>query len=388
MLPLYRNSLAIMTWMFNTVVETFRDLVYLPYLIIFSVDDHIPIDTIRMKFDQFPVWLESKLRASSREELLELDDSLTKFNDTIASMHAFSVSIRSGASAHNTSQQSNKLIKIGDLIDQVRPAYALKSRSGAIGSSHSQGQLLPSTLPDSNSLTDFISRTRVQLKLIEDLAFSKKSEVGGKNHKGGKGAASGRTGTASNSGAYSMGTGGGAFNSSSFSDGKKGSEINFIRTAVRTASNQLADIELRMKGCESTLTYFAEIKALVSRPLHDCTVRIRSLPLLSEMRSALDAEYEVLRKVDEQYNIARRADLLVEAAVLKSEVGMLESVAERSLEGIRAVFSDDFIAAVQNSDSADDLMESTSFLFGQWFGELLGYMRLPLAELLKGCTRE
>jgi hypothetical protein len=311
-----------------------------------------------MKFDRYVYWLETKLLSVSQAELSEFNSVLDMLVERLAILKSVSSQCRSSMIVYNNSAQVNRVYKLYDSVDALGEPYLPGRLFVSLGSCP-----ISSLLPDLDIINDMVLQGRLRLKAIDEMATSKKNDV--VKFKGSKTATSNRSET------------------------KKAVEISSLRTEIRNVSDLIEKLAVVSAKNTAVLGYFSQIKQAVHYPLHALSLRIRSLPPISESTAHVDHELEVLHKVDAAYNAVRRAPVLVSAAVASREAAYIEDAAEGALAGLRHLGNEEVyqvLVHLAGIEAGTAVAAEAAGEVPEWLYNLRRMAALPTASILHFCT--
>ena len=315
-----------------------------------------PIETapLHIKFDRYVYWLETKLSSISCAELSELDSIIDQLFENIVTLKGISTHCRATMITYNTSQV-NRIHKLYDQIDSLAEPYL----SGRLFVSVNGGKYsITSLLPDSDVLKDMIVDNKAKLKSIEEIAASKKTDV--VKFKPSK------------------------LSTSNRSESKKANEMQTIRNEVKNIFLLLEQLSVKVEAHHSVLKYFGQLKLAVHFPLQALSTHLRSLPPLAETSAQLDHDLQALNKVDAYYTMLRRADVLVQAAVITHEAGQIEALVRDSTDWIKLLSEKEFFQLIYDASKENSSPDNNL----NWSVHLRKFCQLPLTDLLSLCGSE
>jgi hypothetical protein len=334
------------------------------FVVSFSGTNNDASSPLVLKFDRYVYWLETKLLSTSHDELHELDDTLDILMDRTALLKNMSTQCRASMIVYN-SAQTNRIYKMFEQIDALEEPYIVGRLFVSSGD-----QPVSSLLPDFDILSEIVGKYRSKLKAIDEIAASKKNDA--IKFKSTKTVTSSR------------------------GDTKRAADIPSIRSEVRSILLLLDKLAAESQSKSSILRYFGQIKQWVHFPLQSLSFKLRSLPSLNEASGHVQREHDALHRADDQYNTARRADILAAAAQAFREACYIENTAEDSLSAVRLLGNDevyqvlcqvcsDDSPTLIHQDSIADEMEMDSGV-PAWLYNLRRMAEQPTASVLSICA--
>lgn len=333
--------------MFNSIVEA----VYEQFLFITGP---VPTAPLQIKFDRFVYWLETKLNSVSAAELSELNNITDQLTESIASLKGMSAHCRA-TMVLNNSTQANRIHKLYDHIDSLFDPYSPGRLFIGVSIINGTKYTITSLLPDMDVLRDVIADNKAKLKLIEEIASSKKTEV--VKFKTSK------------------------LTTSNRSENKKTNEIQMIRTEVRSVQALLDQLTVEVERQHSVLKYFGQLKHVVHFPLQALSTHLRSLPPLAETSAQLEHDLQALNSVNSFYSMVRSVDILAQAAASTQEAAHIEKAVQDEVSWLRLLADKELLSMMYESSRSFVPVDGNA----NWAVYLRKFCQLALSDLLTLC---
>lgn len=314
----------------------------------------VPTSPQQIKFDRYVYWLETKLNSISAAELSELNNIADQLTESILSLKGMSTHCRATMILNNATQ-ANRIHKLYDHIDALYEPYSPGRLF--IGASIINGTkyTITSLLPDVDVLKDVIADSKGKLKLIEEIASSKKTEV--VKFKTSK------------------------LSTSNRSENKKANEIQMIRTEVRNVLALLDQLAAEVEKQHSVLKYFGQLKHVVHFPLQALSIHLRSLPPLAETSAQLDHDLQALNTVNTFYTMVRSDEVLVQAAAATHEATHIEQLVQDEVHWLRLLADKELLSMIYELGKTFATVDGNL----NWAVHLRKFCQLSLSDLLTLC---
>jgi hypothetical protein len=325
----------------------------------------------QLQLTEYVNWLEIRLLAVSDFELLEFNELVDLLFTSITTLKCIGSMSRVSHSGL-PSGQANKVLKMLDHIEALSEPYET-SLSGKLYVNNNKPDLV-SHLPDFESIKEMVSKNKAALKIIDEIASSKKAET--VKFKGSKPMAS-----------------------SNRSETKRLGELMSIKNEARNAQFLLDKLVVEVGKKLSILNYFGQIKLLVHIPVRNLLSKRETLPSLKEYTDQIEAELDAVRQVEQVYNETRAAAVLANAATASYEAGFIENVIGQSAECLRYLNREEVFAIISAHNQIKDESERAAITNSHenpevvqvkedWIAGLAKFVVLSVPDLMTTCIDE
>jgi len=331
-----------------------------------------------IKFDQFIAWFENSVLMVSKAELHRLNRSLDDITDGVLYLKRLSVEYRNSLLSIQPSNNqapsigsSNRILKLYDHIDSLTvPFIAGRLYSSHLHDTSESGRKdvvyhVTSLLPDYDVLKDYSNDLKHKLKILDEMASSRKNDST-KNKAGSKG--------------------GGAVPAAAAST----HNTSVIKDEVKMLQSALEQLIMEISKKVLVLRYFRRLKLSIHPPIQKLSLKMMKLPSLTDISKHLDEEYHNLKSADELYANMKSTECLVRVKRLQMELLHLEEVLMeayqplkrigRSLAQSLAAFIDVSTELGSDDDSNNNCSRS------HWLEDLSSLHGLSTADILRQLT--
>ena len=313
-----------------------------------------------IKFDQFIAWFESTVLMVSKVELHRMNSSLDDITDGVLYLKRLSEEYRSSLLSSQQPAPSNRILKLYDHIDSLPiPFVAGRLYSSNLRDNNESGRKdvvyhVTSLLPDYDVLKDYASDMRHRLKILDEMASSRKNDS-----------------TKSKAGTKAAPTVA-SHNTSAIKE-----EVKMMQSALE----QLA-VEINRKLL--VLRYFQQLKVAIHPPIQKLSLKMMKLPSLTDISKHLDEEYHNLKSADELYANMKSTESLVRVRRLQAELLHLEEVLLEAYHPLQRI--DRSLALGLSTLKVPTELSDGSGTSSDWLEDLSRLHCLSTADILRQLT--
>eukprot|EP01039_Chlorochromonas_danica_P006632 gene6632-7325_t len=239
--------------------------------------------------------LDEVLLGSSWVELQPFLAALDLCDQKLSSLKSLGMECRTNGIGL-TATQSVRVTRLCDVIDSLAKWQWRMTLTADLSP-----VTITSSLPDYDTVQTYLTKIRAKLRLIEEMASSKKNE-----------GIRFRPTTSTNTPKTT----------------KRIFDLSAIRAQVIDLLESIDAIEqsLQVPTVNSCLTLFSELKQSIHKAVQETVHNLQALPSLQTIEDALTIQMETLKQHEAQYNEARKADRLVRMARTRREMIAIEDV--------------------------------------------------------------
>lgn len=319
-----------------------------------------------IKFDQFIAWFESTVLMVSKAELHRLNSSLDDITDGVIYLKRLSAEYRSSLLSSQQPAPSNRILKLYDHIDSLSiPFVAGRLYSSHLRDSSEGGRKdvvyhVTSLLPDYDILKDYTTDVRHRLKILDEMASSRKND-----------SAKSKAGTKAGGAASTVAS----HNTSAIKE-----EVKMMQSALEQL---VAEISKKLL----VLRYFQQLKVAIHPPIQKLSLKMMKLPSLTDISKHLDDEYHNLKSADELYINMKSTESLLRVRRLQAELLHLEEVLLEAYQPLQKIDRASLALGLSTLNVSTDFITSDgSGGRLDWLEELSRLHCLSTADILRQLT--